>query len=529
MDNPIFEDYLNELHKINPTINDYFMRDEWENKNHIQPNVYSEKYYKDLNRLNKDFLKRLNKKYELNFYEKIFKKDLDSSIHLEEDYKLYYYMPINMRDNILLEYVSDSSGEGGFRFDAKKDYENFVKRLKSLDGITEEIIKKMKYGIRNNVTLYKKTVSKMIDNINEILKEKSYTHTKEIKISKKEWDMMVEKYLVNNLRKLNEFLINDYLMKTSKKCGLHQYKGGKSDYRFICKDETLPEATPKILFNLGMNEIDRIKKEKKKLEKEIGKGDIDEYIKNEKSDYYTDKKDILKDIDKIKKKILKETYSKYFHGEIKKSDDYDVKEVRTEEKSHFAFYRPSDLKMKRKGAFYINTFSPHLLNKNELYVLTLHEGIPGHHYELNYHINRDVPDFFKSSNYDNYSEGWGLYCESLGDYSNPKEKYFRLKYDMLRSIRLVIDTAIHYFGWEYDKCYKFMKENLHSSDEAIHRALLRYIDNPGQALTYKIGEKTILFLKEMYLEKGGNIKDFHEIIMRIGPCPVDSLLDYFIE
>ena len=113
MDNPIFEDYLNELHKINPTINDYFMREEWENKNHIQPNVYSEKYYKDLNRLNKDFLKRLNKKHELNFYEKIFKKDLESSIHLEEDYKIYYYMPINMRDNILLEYVSDYAGEGG--------------------------------------------------------------------------------------------------------------------------------------------------------------------------------------------------------------------------------------------------------------------------------------------------------------------------------------------------------------------------------------------------------------------------------
>ena len=99
---------------------------------------------------------------------------------------------------------------------------------------------------------------------------------------------------------------------------------------------------------------------------------------------------------------------------------------------------------------------------------------------------------------------------------------------MLRSIRLVIDTAIHYFGWEYDKCYKFMKENLHSSDEAINRALLRYIDNPGQCFTYKIGEKTILFLKDMYLEKGGDIKD-REIIMRIGPCPVDSLLDYFIE
>lgn len=535
MDNPIFEEYLIELHKINPTINDFFIRKEWESKNHIQPNVYSEEYYRKINDLEKFFLKRLNKKEKLSFYEKIFKSDIEASIHLEKDYKIYYYMPINMRDNILLEYVSDCSGEGTYNYDTKEKYIDFLKRLKSLDEITDEIIKKMRAGIRDNVTLYEKTVSKMIDNINEIIKEKSYsnhglTKTKYLNSSeKKRWDKDVQKYIVLNLKKLNEFLINEYLPKASKKCGLHQYKGGKKEYIFLSKMETLPELTPEKLFAYGEKEIKRIKNEKKKLEKEIGKGDIDEYIKNEKKDYYKNKEEIFKDIDKIKDEIIKEIYSKYFHGEIKKSDDYDVKEVRTEEKSHFAFYRSSDLKMKRKGAFHINTFKPELINKNELYVLTLHEGIPGHHYEINYHINRDVPEFFKSSNYDNYSEGWALYCEGLGDYSDPKRKYFRLKYDMLRSIRLVIDTGIHYFGWEYDRCYQYMKEHLHSSDEAIHRALLRYIDNPGQALTYKIGERTILYLKEKYVKSGGDIKDFHEIIMRLGPCPITNLLDYFIE
>ena len=113
MDNPIFEDYLNELHKINPTINDFFIREGWNDKNHIQPNIYSEEYYKNVNDLNRRFLKRLNKIDRLNFFENIFKKDLESYVHLEEDYKIYYYMPINMRDNILLEYVSECSGEGG--------------------------------------------------------------------------------------------------------------------------------------------------------------------------------------------------------------------------------------------------------------------------------------------------------------------------------------------------------------------------------------------------------------------------------
>ena len=529
MDDPIFEEYIKSLHSINPIINDYFMKDEWNHKNHIQPNVYSEKFYSEINKNNKNILNKLKKKEGLSFYEKILKEDLENSIHLEEDYLIYYYMPINIRHNKLIDYVGDCSGEGWFTFDVKNDYLTFIKRLKSLDDITDEIIKKMKYGIRDKVTLYNKTVSKMIDNINEILKTKSYTHTKDIPISKKTWTEAVEKYLVNNLKKLNDFLIDEYLQHASKKCGLHQYKGGKKEYKFICKIETLPELTPEKLFQCGMDEIKWIKKEKKKLEKKIGKGDIDNYIQNERGDYYKNKGDILKDIQKIKKEIIKDTYSKYFHGEIKKSDDYDVKSARVEDKSHFAFYRSPDIKLKKKGTFYINTFNPSLINKHELYVLTLHEGIPGHHYEIYYHTNRNVMDYFKHSPYDNYSEGWALYCESLGNYSNPKREYFRLKYDMLRSIRLVVDTGLHYFGWDYDKCYNFMKEHLKSSDEAIHRALLRYIDNPGQALTYKIGQKTILYLRDEYIKKGGNLKDFHEKIMRIGPCPIDSLLDYFIE
>ena len=92
MDDPIFEEYINELHTINPTINDFFMRDDWNVKNHIQPNIYSEEYYKKINDMNKKFLKRLKKKDNLSFYEEIFKNDLESSIHLEEDYLIYYYI-----------------------------------------------------------------------------------------------------------------------------------------------------------------------------------------------------------------------------------------------------------------------------------------------------------------------------------------------------------------------------------------------------------------------------------------------------
>ena len=92
MDDPIFEEYLDEIHSINPTMNDFFMRDEWNDKNHIQPNIYSEEYNKKINHVHKKFLKRLKGKEELSFYEELFKKDLQSSIHFEEGYLIYYYI-----------------------------------------------------------------------------------------------------------------------------------------------------------------------------------------------------------------------------------------------------------------------------------------------------------------------------------------------------------------------------------------------------------------------------------------------------
>ena len=127
MDHPIFEEYIQSLHSINPTINDYFMRDEWENKKHIQPNIYSKKYYKELNKLNNLFLQRLKNIENLSFYENILKENLENDIHLREDYPIYYYMPINIRNNVLIQYAGDCSGERWYTFNNKNDYIIFNK------------------------------------------------------------------------------------------------------------------------------------------------------------------------------------------------------------------------------------------------------------------------------------------------------------------------------------------------------------------------------------------------------------------
>ena len=83
--------------------------------------------------------------------------------------------------------------------------------------------------------------------------------------------------------------------------------------------------------------------------------------------------------------------------------------------------------------------------------------------------DKNKPDYFKLVGYDSYSEGWGLYSEKLGDYQNDYEYYFRIQYDIHRTIRLIIDTAIHYYGWEYDKCFELMRKHLSYSDDYIKK------------------------------------------------------------
>ena len=526
------DQYLHEYFLIDPTINDFFLKDEWTKKRNEQPNIYSEKHYKDSLKLNKKYLKILKDKKDkgnLNYYDKILLHDIQHDIHMEEGYEIYMYMPINLMENILTDYVSECAGNGNYIFETKGQYNDFLKRLESLDGITDTIIEKMTDGIKEEVTLHKRNVSEMINNIQEVLKEKSYTHTKKIKIKKDLWENSVERCLVKNLMKFLDFLINEYYQHSQDNFGLESYKGGKKAYENILQNQTFKECSAEMIHQLGVKELKELNEEKKRLEKVLKVDNINEYVKNTKSFYYDNKKEIIDDLKKIRKRLQKEIFPKYFHGEITNKELYDIKSAPVEMSQNTAYYMPGDLKMKVKGTFYLNTFKPEEVNKHELLTLSLHEGIPGHHYEINYHSQGNFPDYFKLSGYDSYSEGWGLYSETLFNYKDDIEYYFKIEYDIHRTLRLIIDTGIHHYGWDYEKCFSLMRKNLSYSDDHINKELLRYIDLPGQALTYKVGEKTLMYLRYHFLQKGHSVQDFHKLILDVGPCPLDILVEYFLE
>ena len=130
-----------------------------------------------------------------------------------------------------------------------------------------------------------------------------------------------------------------------------------------------------------------------------------------------------------------------------------------EEFSAEAYYIPGDLNNKRKGTFYVNMRNIKDNNKLEVESLTLHEANPGHHYQLTYvNESKDIPMFLKVDGSEAYMEGWALYCEKLGEYNNNESYFGKLILEMIRALRLVVDTGIHHYNWSYTKTFNYYKK-----------------------------------------------------------------------
>lgn len=196
-----------------------------------------------------------------------------------------------------------------------------------------------------------------------------------------------------------------------------------------------------------------------------------------------------------------------------------------------ADYSPGAGDGSRPGRINVNEYdAPHRLLLN-VEAIAYHEGIPGHH--LQFSIAQELPylpPFRRFASYDAYSEGWAFYAERLGKevgfYSDPYSEYGRLGNQMWRSVRLVVDTGVHYKHWSRQQMVDFFREHTAMDEQNIQTEVDRYIAWPGQALAYKLGEMKIVELREraqQMLGGGFNMRAFHDALLADGPLPLDVL------
>jgi len=519
------DQYIHELIQLIPELNDFHQLDKYK---HLRPkwvNTLTKEFQKKERELIRKYYKLVKAKKQQSFYDLVFLDDLKIMIK-ESKYLSLDHVPIDSLENFPLPYLSGLQGETDYEFTDKKSYQDFLHRFEGIPEITDSIIDNMKKGLKNKDTLPRIIAVDLRDQYIRALD----MNLEEIKVPKnvqKEVISSIQKYIIPSILKLKDFLDNEYVCKCTDKIGLNSLSGGSSIYKGLLEEQTMKGYTPKDLHDLGLKEVTRLMNKINEMKRKMKfKGSLKDFYEHT-TDTFKDKKDIISYSKKLQKEIYKKIYPKYFDVTLKEKDLSDIKKVADNKSRLYAFY----IGTKKRGTFYVNTSLYKELNKHELLTLALHESVPGHHLQLMTHNrSNDLPLYTQGSHNTGYIEGWGLYCENFTDLHTDTEMVWKYIYELQRAVRLVIDTGIHAFNWSYDKCFEYMKTYLLYADDLIKSELIRYICIPSQALSYKVGELTILFLRDRYLkQRPDDIKGFHNLIFEIGPCSLDSLVKGFIK
>ena len=534
INNPLFASYTGDKRfndKINPITIDQFNKDR---------NLDLESLAK-LNKINPEKLSDDNK---LNYNLKKF--DIESDLNLSQF--PIYYLRLNQRGGIQSFY------ETGNRlvYQSKKDYYDWLSRLEQFSVNILTFLDINKQGLENGYTQPKLVTRGVVAQIDAIINSdiesnpylKVFLQADENILAPIEKEELIDKarsLIINEINpayeELNNFLKNDYLVNSRDSIGIKDIPDGKQYYEELARHYTTTDLTPDEIHDIGLKEIERIRGEMEEIIKSVNwDGDFNSFLNYLRTSprFYYDNPDDLFDAYLIMSKTIDPLLPKLFN--VFPRAPYGVIPIPSESApfTTTAYYNsPSP---GRPGYFYANLYKPDSRPKYEIPVLTVHEAVPGHHFQISIAQElENVPTFRKYQGITAFVEGWGLYSEELGEYINlyddPYDKFGQLTYDMWRAIRLVVDTGMHYKDWTREDAINLFIENSAKSILDIENEVDRYIAWPGQALAYKIGQLKILELRERAeIELGDkyDIKDFHDEVLKRGSLPLD-LLEYYID
>ena len=534
INNPLFATYTGDKRfndKINPNTIDQFNKVRSQDLESL----------KKLMAISEDKLDDDNK---LNY--KLKKFDLESDLNLSQF--PIYYLRLNQRGGIQSFY------ETGNRlvYQSKKDYEDWLNRLSQFSENIYTFIEINKEGLEKGYTQPKLVTRGVISQIDAIINSdielnpylKVFLEANEEYFSKDEKEelindakQLIQKEINPAYESLNNFLKNQYLINSRESIGIKDIPDGKKYYEQLAKHYTTTNLTPDEIHDIGLREIQRIRAEMEEIIDSVNwDGDFESFLNYLRTSprFYYDNSDDLFNAYLIMSKTIDPLLPKLFN--VFPRAPYGVIPIPAESApfTTTAYYNsPSP---GRPGYFYANLYKPDSRPKYEIPVLTVHEAVPGHHFQISLAQElENVPTFRKYQGITAFVEGWGLYSEELGEYINlyddPYDKFGQLTYDMWRAIRLVVDTGMHYKDWTRDDAINLFIENSAKSILDIENEVDRYIAWPGQALAYKIGQLKILELRskaEKELGEKYDIKDFHDEVLKRGSLPLD-LLEYYID
>jgi uncharacterized protein (DUF885 family) len=547
--NALVEEYFDRVLELNPlyatSIGDYRFNDR-------MANTLSPEYLQNSEALDREYLERvlaiepeqLTGQDRLTYDTFRWSREMDVA-----GYRFSGYLqPINQFYSITNTFVQLGSGANVHPFKTVKDYDDFLSRVGDFSIIVDQAIENMRKGAEQGIVqptvLMEKVLPQLESQITDDVEASSfYTPVKnmpeDFSTEDRErltaaWRESIEKRIVPVYRRLHNFIGDDYLGATRKSVGISELPDGEAWYAYLVRLRTTTDLTPAEIHQIGLDEVARIHGEMQGVMDEVGfEGglqDFFEYLNTDERFYFDTPEELIQGYRDMTDRVTELT-KKLFDVAPKTGFEVRAVEPFREKSASGGSYQRGTPDGSRPGVFYANTYDIKARPKWAMESLFLHEAIPGHYFQIEIQQELEgVPRFRRFGGYTAFTEGWGLYAESLGKelgmYTDPYQYFGALNAELWRAIRLVVDTGLHSKGWSRQDVLDYMYANSAVKAARAVSEAERYMAIPGQALAYKIGQLKIRELRTRAEEILGDRFDvvaFHRLVLSQGAMPLTLL------
>ena len=440
-------------------------------------------------------------------------------------------------------------------FQTVKDYRDYLSRLHKWPGALDQTISAMRAGMADGLMPPKFLLEKVAEQARRVtngqLKDGPFAqplkHFPESiakpdqLVLRKAIEEAIENEMVPAYHRFEVFVRDSYAPKGRAEAGIWSLPDGPARYAYAVKSSTTSDMTPDEIHKLGVAQVAEIEAAETTIALKLGFADLKglraSVNANPKLHFHS-----AEEILDLYRGYVDQMYVKlpslFTHLPKAKMTVAAIEDFRAKESS--TGYIPGAADGSRPGRVEVNTYAWEKQITPGTESTAYHEGVPGHHLQVA--IAQELtglPQFRRQGGYGAFSEGWALYSERLGKelgfYQDPYSDYGRLEDEMLRAIRLVVDTGLHDKRWTREQVVDFFHEHSNQAESLVQSETDRYIAWPAQALSYKIGQLTILRLREKAKASLGSkfdIRLFHDEVLGAGALPLDVLterIDQWIE
>lgn len=554
----LFEEHFERDLELNPLratfIGDYRYNDR-------MANSYSPEYRAADAAMDEEFLQRLLEidREQLDYQDQLsydlFKFNREQS--LEGNRFPFYLVPINQFYSLTSMFVQLGSGSSAHPFKSVKDYDDFLSRADQFAINVDQVITNMRDGMREGVVqpriLMEKLAPQLESQIVDDLKDSGFyapVRNMPAEFSDEQRERLTAAYedkigntVIPAYERLNNFIGDDYLSAARETVGLSALPNGEEWYAYMVRVRTTTEMTPDQIHQIGLDEVARIHQEMRGVMEDVGfdggLNDFFDFVNTDEQFFFDEAEELIQGYRDMSDHITELSRGLF---DIFPETEFEVRRVEPfrEKSAAGGSYMAGTADGSRPGVFYANAYDIKARGKWAMESLFLHEAIPGHHFQIMIQReNENLPDFRRYGGFSAFSEGWGLYAESLGKelgvYTDPYQYFGGLNAELWRSIRLVVDTGIHSKGWTRQQVLDYMYANSAVAEARAVAEAERFMAIPGQALAYKVGQLKIREIRnraEARLGDKFDVKDFHTEILKDGAMPLSMLeakIDRWVE